>query len=49
MQRIGTFRSAPHLGSRCLRRGKSMIINLMCIGVILIGMALVASHYITEA
>jgi len=26
-----------------------MIINIICIGVILIGMALVASHYTTEA
>jgi hypothetical protein len=36
------------LGYGVCRGGKSMIINLMCIGVILIGMALVASHYITE-
>jgi hypothetical protein len=29
--------------------GEIMMLNLMCIGVVLIGLALVASHYMTEA
>jgi hypothetical protein len=31
-----------------MMRGEAMLISLMCFGVVVIGLALVAKHYMTE-
>ena len=48
--KLGTFHEDRHSQHRRLAtvKGEIMIMNLMCVGVILIGLALVASHYVAE-
>ena len=48
--KLGTFHEDRHFQHRRLAtvKGEIMIMNLMCVGVILIGLALVASHYVAE-